>query len=89
MELFKIKQMKKLKEKRYKEETTELNILTTSNLTLPTEHSRNSRNILSKEIRKTIRKQLMKENEEIKSYNESIKDLLLKTKVKSYSISFQ
>ncbi len=89
LELFKIKQKKKLSEKRYKEETTELNILTTSNLTLQTEHSRNSRSILSKEIRKTIRKQLKKENEEIKSYNESIKDLLLKTKVKSYSISYQ
>ena len=94
-ELFKIKKKKRIDEGKYyspikteiTEVTTEPNILL-SNDTLYTDYSTNkANNLLNKMIKKKLRKELKKENEEIKSYNESIKNLITGIKFHTFSVT--
>ncbi len=94
-ELFKIRKKKRKDEgKDYSpikteitEVTTEPNVLTSNN-TIYTDYSTSKKkSFLSKIIQKKLNKELKKENEEIKIYNESITNLLTGLKFHTFSVT--
>ena len=94
-ELFKIRKKKRKDEgKDYSpikteitEVTTETNGLITNN-TIYTDYSTSkNKSILNKIIQKKLRKELKKENEEIKTYNESISNLITRIKFHTFSVT--
>jgi hypothetical protein len=94
-ELFKIRKKKRKDEgKDYSpikteitEVTTEPNGLITNN-TIYTDYSTSkNKSILNKIIQKKLRKELKKENEEIKTYNESISNLITRIKFHTFSVT--
>ncbi len=94
-ELFKIRKKKRKDEgKDYSpikteitEVTTEPNGLITNN-TIYTDYSTSkNKSIFNKIIQKKLRKELKKENEEIKTYNESISNLITRIKFHTFSVT--